>query len=119
MSKIRVLEVIRQGDIGGGESHLIDLVNGFESNIEPVVLSFSSGQMIENLSINNITCHVIKTKLPFNLLIKKEKIDIIHAHGTRAASNMLFASSITKLPLIYTVHGWSFHQDQIYLKRKD
>jgi len=126
MSKIRVLEVIRQGDIGGGESHLIDLVNGFESNIEPVVLSFSSGQMIEVLSINNITCHVIKTKLPFNLLvqkriidiIKKEKIDIIHAHGTRAASNMLFASSITKIPLIYTVHGWSFHQDQIYLKRK-
>ena len=49
MSKIRVLEVIRQGDIGGGESHLIDLVNGFESNIEPVVLSFSSGQMIEVL----------------------------------------------------------------------
>ena len=99
MSKIRILNVIKQGDIGGEEPHLIDLANGFKSDIEPVVLSFSSWQMIEILSINNITCHVIKTKPPFYLLeqkkiisiIKKEKIDIIDAHGTRAASNMLFA----------------------------
>ena len=42
MSKIRILNVIKQGDIGGEEPHLIDLANGFKSDIEPVVLSFSS-----------------------------------------------------------------------------
>ena len=31
MSTVKVLEVIRQGQVGGGESHLLDLVAGFEA----------------------------------------------------------------------------------------
>ena len=47
---IKVLEVIRQGHVGGGESHLLDLVMGFDTDlISPVVLSFTSGKMIDAL----------------------------------------------------------------------
>lgn len=126
MKKIRVLEVIRQGEVGGGESHLIDLVTGIDRDIEPIILSFTSGNMIEVLRKNNIKCYVIKTSNKFNLflhreigkILKKEKIDIVHAHGTRAAFNMLISTYKTKIPLVYTVHGWSFHQDQSFLKKK-
>ena len=30
MKPIKILEVIRQGEIGGGESHVIDLIEGFD-----------------------------------------------------------------------------------------
>jgi glycosyltransferase involved in cell wall biosynthesis len=41
-----------------------------------------------------------------------EQIDIVHAHGTRAASNMFRGAKNLGLPLIYTCHAWSFHIDQ-------
>jgi glycosyltransferase involved in cell wall biosynthesis len=50
--------------------------------------------------------------------IKEEQIDIVHAHGTRANSNVFWAAKKLRLPLIYTVHGWSFHIDQKFFIRK-
>jgi glycosyltransferase involved in cell wall biosynthesis len=126
MSKIRVLEVIRQGQIGGGESHLLDLIAGFSSEVEPIVLSFTSGQMIDQLTSRGVNCKVIDTGRAFDLgvirsidqLIYEEKIELVHAHGSRAASNMLFSCYQSKKPLLYTVHGWSFHPDQNPLVQK-
>ena len=121
MSKTKVLEVIRQGQIGGGESHLADLIELIDKkNFEPICLSFSHGEMITRLEELGVKCYVIETAKPFNItiqnrikkIIKEEKISIIHAHGTRAASNVLFLSVFLGIPLIYTVHGWSFHNDQ-------
>jgi glycosyltransferase involved in cell wall biosynthesis len=121
MKTLRVLEVIRQGDVGGGESHLIDLVTGFDRRrVEPVVLAFTQGRMIDTLRAAGFTCHVIETRRPFDphiqkdirQLIRQEGIQMIHAHGSRAASNIFWLAYRMRLPLIYTVHGWSFHQDQ-------
>ena len=127
MSKLKVLEVIRQGQIGGGESHLLDLIYFLDKEkIEPICLSFSDGEMIYRLKKMGITCHVIDTKKPFDLsvqreiikLIQNENIQIIHAHGSRAASNILYPAHKFDIPLVYTVHGWSFHDDQSYIVRK-
>ena len=58
MSKIKVLEVIRQGQIGGGESHLLDLVTFLDKErFEPVCLSFTSGEMINRLEAMGVSCH--------------------------------------------------------------
>ena len=130
MEKTKVLEVIRQGQIGGGESHLADLVELMDKTVyEPVCLSFTPGEMVGRLESMGIKCYVIETTKPFNLSIQKritaiindEHIKMIHAHGTRAASNVLLPALRLKLPLIYTVHGWSFHDDQkkmVYTIRK-
>jgi glycosyltransferase involved in cell wall biosynthesis len=42
----------------------------------------------------------------------------VHAHGTRANSNVLWAARSLKIPVIYTVHGWSFHPDQHSFTRR-
>ena len=118
---MNVLEVIRQGEVGGGESHLMDLVLGFnKKEVNPIVMAFTNGPMIEEMKKKGIKCYVIDTKKAFDIsifkkitqVIKKEKIELIHAHGSRAASNMLWSSYKNKIPLIYTVHGWSFHEGQ-------
>ena len=124
---IRVLEVIRQGQIGGGESHLLDLVHFLDKDIiTPVCLSFTDGEMIRRLKHMGIQCHVIHTDKPFDLKVQRavkqlmlaEHIQLVHAHGSRAASNVVWPSRSLHIPLIYTVHGWSFHDDQPAITRR-
>ena len=120
--KMRVLEVIRQGEVGGGESHVIDLTLGLRQRdvVEPVVLAFTDGAMISTLREAGVSCFVVATQHAFDLrvydkvkeLVLGERIDIIHAHGSRAASNMFAVAHRLRLPMIYTVHGWSFHEGQ-------
>ena len=119
--KIKVLECIRQGQIGGGESHLLSLVENLDrERFDPVVLSFTSGPMIDRLQQLGVASRVIHTEKPFDWskwkLVKKfladEQVDIVHAHGTRANSNILWAARSLHIPVIYTIHGWSFHPDQ-------
>ncbi len=119
--KIRVLQCIRQGQIGGGESHLLSLVENINRHLyEPVVLSFTDGPMITRLKEMNINTHIIHTEKPFDIrvwkkvitLIKSQKINLIHCHGTRAMSNVFKAGKLLNIPVIYTIHGWSFHNDQ-------
>jgi glycosyltransferase involved in cell wall biosynthesis len=125
--KIKVLECIRQGQIGGGESHLLSLIENLDRNqFEPIVLSFTNGPMVERLKEMGVETHVIYTEKPFDIRIWKtvkrfiasKKIDLVHAHGTRANSNILWASRSLNIPVIYTIHGWSFHPDQKPLVRK-
>ena len=127
MTKIKVLEVIRQGQIGGGESHLLDLIYFLDKEkVEPVCLSFTDGEMIKRLTQMGIACHVINTEKPFDIkvqgqiikLLQDEHIQLVHAHGSRAASNILYPVRKLHIPLVYTVHGWSFHDDQSYIVQK-
>ena len=118
MKKITILETIRQGKIGGGESHVLSLISKIDqTKFRPVVLSFSDGEMVDILREMGITTYVIHTNKPFNLLLtnqvieilKKEQVDIVHAHGTRPPSNSFYAAKKMNIPLLYTVHAWSFH----------
>lgn len=117
--KIKVLEAIRQGKIGGGESHVLDLVAGLDkTKFDPVVLSFTDGPMIIALETMGIPVRVIDSQKAFDLrvwkrvkqLLQQENVDIVHVHGTRANTNVLWAARSLQLPVIYTVHGWSFHE---------
>lgn len=126
-NKIKVLECIRQGQIGGGESHLLSLVENLDKTIyDPMVLSFTDGPMIDRLKALNIPVHIIPSNKPFDFkvwnkvkqLMTEQKIDLVHAHGTRAHSNVFKAARSLQKPLAYTIHGWSFHVDQPFLIKK-
>ena len=119
--KYRILQTIRQGQIGGGESHLLSLVENLDKSVfDPVVLSFTPGPMVDRLNDMGVKTEVIYTEKPFDIskwkkvksFIEKEKIELVHAHGTRANSNVFWGTKKLGLPLVYTIHGWSFHDDQ-------
>ena len=121
MSTLRILHTIRQGQIGGGESHVLSVVQTMDrSQFEPIVLSFTDGPMVDQLVRMGVRVHVISSNRPFDLgtwpavgrLLDEERIDVIHAHGTRGLSNTLWAARRRSIPVIYTVHGWSFHAGQ-------
>lgn len=118
---VKILATIRQGEVGGGESHLISLLENMDRTLyNPVVLSFSKGPMVDRLETLGIKCYVVKTTSAFDLtigkkvydILKKEAVDVVHAHGTRAYTNVILQARSLGIPVIYTVHGWSFHDDQ-------
>jgi len=119
--KIKILQAIRQGKVGGGETHVLDLVKELDKEkYESVILSFTDGPMVDKLKADGFKTYVVHTERPFNFnvwkdvkkIVEEEGIDLIHAHGTRANSNTFSSAKSFKKPLIYTVHGWSFHPDQ-------
>ncbi|MBL0744241.1 glycosyltransferase family 4 protein [Chryseolinea lacunae] len=121
MKRIKIIEAIRQGSIGGGESHVIDVVKHLDkARYEPVVLSFTEGEMIRTLNDMGVKTVVIPTTKPFDFrmwpkvksFFQQEQPDVVHAHGTRAMSNVFTSARALKIPLIYTIHGWSFHDNQ-------
>jgi glycosyltransferase involved in cell wall biosynthesis len=125
--KIKVLQAIRQGKVGGGESHILSLVQHIDkTSFEPVVLSFTDGQMMTELKNAGVQNFVIPSEKPFAFtrwnkvkkFMQKEQIDIVHIHGTRASSNIYWAAKNLHLPVVYTIHGWSFHDDQSFLIKK-
>ncbi|HTG56871.1 MAG TPA: glycosyltransferase, partial [Niabella sp.] len=90
MEKIKILETIRQGSVGGGETHVLDLVGSLNKNLfDPVVLSFTEGPMVDRLQQMGIKTHVINTLKPFDFrvfgqvkkVMKQEGIQLLHAHG--------------------------------------
>jgi glycosyltransferase involved in cell wall biosynthesis len=118
---MKILLTIRQGEVGGGETHLLSLLEHLNRSFyQPVVLSFSKGVMVDRVEAMGIKCHVIHSKSAFDFKVSKkvyaflkgENIDIIHAHGTRAYTNVIIQALSLSIPVIYTVHGWSFHNDQ-------
>jgi hypothetical protein len=64
--KIKILHTIRQGDFGGGETYLYNLVTRLDKALfEPIVLSFTEGAMVERLKNEGIRTYVIPTLQPF------------------------------------------------------
>ena len=125
--KIRVLEVIRQGKVGGGETHLISLLENLNRSLfDPIVLSFTDGPMINRLNELGIQSYVIPTEQAFDFtiwakvkhILKEKNIALVHIHGTRAYTNVLWPAKQLGIPVVYTVHGWSFHSGQSYWLRK-
>ena len=125
-SKIKILETIRQGQVGGGETHVLDLVAKMDkTRFEVEVLSFTDGPMVDKLIAMGIKTYVIKTEKPFDFkiwkavteLMRRGNYNIIHAHGTRAASNVFYSAKKLGVQMIYTVHGWSFHNNQSFFVR--
>ncbi|MDR1170856.1 MAG: glycosyltransferase, partial [Bacteroidales bacterium] len=119
--KTNILHIIRQGKIGGGETHVLDLVQILDKDrFNSTIISFTDGEMVDRSGKMGIKCLVIPTTKPFDFSVwskiskiaAEENANIIHAHGTRACSNSFRTARKLNIPLIYTIHGWSFHRSQ-------
>ena len=108
LRKIKILQAIRQGKVGGGETHVLDLVNELnKARFESVILSFTEGPMVDKLRADGFKVYVVPTEKPFNYkvwkavkkIVEHEKIDMIHAHGTRANSNTFSTAKSLGIPI--------------------
>lgn len=117
--RIRVLEVLASGAIGGGSTHVRALVTGLDpARFESVVACSDDGPLASDLERAGIRVARIpmpRTVNPWAVpelygLIRRTRAQLVHAHGTRAALCALPAARLAGVPGLYTVHGWSCHR---------
>lgn len=117
MKKAKILYIIKQADFGGGETHLKFLIDNLKEDYDPVVVSLTEGHLSRYLIDNGVKFYKLKqakinyltNTIKLIHIIKDEKIDLIHSHGTRGATLILIPAIILRKRFIYTVHAWSFH----------
>ena len=123
-SKVKILYIATNPDIGGIPKYLLEIAKYLPKNIEPYYVISTQGYLSVELiklgvkeehiffvpmtnSIINITKH-INSNLKVLKIIKTIKPDIIHCNSTTGAIVGAVSGAITKIPTIYTVHGWPF-----------
>ena len=124
MAIIKLLYIVTNSDLGGISKYLLELTKGLPQNITPYFIMGSEGYLSEELrklgikdeqmyfvpmtnSISKISEH-IRAFCSIFKLIKQINPDLIHANATTAAVLCSACAAITKIPTIYTVHGWPF-----------
>ncbi len=126
--KINVLYVITKLELGGAQTHALDLIRSIDQNKFKVFLfSAREGLLVEQaLNIPGLNfyrssflerrIHLVKdicTVISLYFYIKKHKIDFIHTHSSKAGILGRFAAKAAGLRgIVHTVHGWSFHEYQ-------
>lgn len=134
MSRINLLYVITKLELGGAQKQLLSLAKGLDRQRFNIFLYTAwDGLLISDfLSLDDVT--IIRSRYlerPINLIkdllalieiyrfIKKNKIDIVHTHSSKAGILGRLAARLARARIIiHTVHGWSFNDYQPWFLRK-
>ena len=127
MIKINILHVIHSLDVGGAEKLVVEFTKGTNKDMFNVMVCCLDkiGELGEELISNGFDVETldrrpgIDWRLVFRLrkLLKKKKIDVIHAHQYTSFFYSSLAKNFPKKPrLIFTEHG-RFFPDQRRIKR--
>ncbi|MFA5223985.1 MAG: glycosyltransferase family 4 protein [Candidatus Omnitrophota bacterium] len=128
MPKINLLYVITKLELGGAQKQLLSLISSLDKEkYEVFLFTAKNGLLIcEAESIRGLTLkrsrflerpiNIFKDILAFVEIynfIRKNRIQIVHTHSSKAGILGRFAAKAAKAALIiHTVHGWSFHDYQ-------
>jgi glycosyltransferase involved in cell wall biosynthesis len=104
--------------IGGGQRSLLDLVRKLDkTKFNPMVICPSEGSLVKEFRKLNVDVRIVEMKSLRRLnlisfcksisqlkkIIKDERMDLVHANGSRAAVYAGIAAKILKIPLIWHV----------------
>ncbi|MES2294541.1 MAG: glycosyltransferase family 4 protein [Pseudomonadota bacterium] len=116
---MKIFEVVADGRPGGGTTVVLALVAAlreqgfavhFVSQKDSYAMSAIAGLAVPSHGVNFFPLRVNPTTiLAIAALLKRERPDLVHAHGARAALNIVLARllpGVPKFPLIYSVHGY-------------
>lgn len=122
--KQKVLYIVTKSDLGGIQRYLLEIAKELPENIIPYFIMGSEGYLSEELrkigikdeqmffvpmtnNIFDIFQH-IKSNLKTLSIVRKIKPDKIHCNATTGAIVGAVCGLLTRIPTIYTVHGWPF-----------
>lgn len=133
MRKSNLLYIITKLELGGAQKQLLNLIRRLDKERFNILLfTAREGLLVADVSsIPGLTLnrsrHLERTINPFKdflalieifLFIKKNKVDIVHTHSSKAGILGRFAAKLAKAKtVVHTVHGWSFNNCQSNLKR--
>src|SRR3989338_4917710 len=128
MRKINVLYAITKLELGGAQKHCLSLITNLDKSKYNIFLFTAKEGLLLNdaLAIDGLSVKAssflerslnpLKDFLALSEIyrfIKKNNIDIVHTHSSKAGILGRFAARLAKIKVvIHTVHGWSFNDCQ-------
>lgn len=126
---MKILYVITKSEIGGAQTHLLQLVSYFHTKGDDLYVMSSPGGWLEkeisgkaiflpNHSFSN-SLNPIRAFRAIVAIINALKIvrpDLVHCHSSGAATFARLAMR-GKIPTIYTAHGWGFNIGTSWFQR--
>ncbi|CNF65034.1 glycosyltransferase family 4 protein [Yersinia intermedia] len=129
---MKVLYIItRASEIGGAQVHVKDLcVKLLTDGHNPEVIVGESGPLVDMLENKGVKVHILPSLVRdispmkdllcvFQLrqLVKKIKPDLVTLHSSKAGIIGRLSLVASNIPVVFTVHGWSF-ADGVSEKKK-
>lgn len=127
MSEKRILYIITKLELGGAQKQLLSLICRLDrAEFHPLLFASSGILDDEARAIGGLELHlshyldrsvnILKDLLAFweiYRFIRKNKIDIVHTHSSKAGIlGRLAAKAAGVKVILHSVHGWSFHDFQ-------
>jgi glycosyltransferase involved in cell wall biosynthesis len=120
---MRVLEIVADGNPGGGTTHVLQILRGLGSTHSMGLITHSRSYLFhqaEVLDIPSYGLHFFRCRLNLavsfhlNKIYSEWKPDLIHVHGGRAG--LFHTITGTTVPTVYTVHGFHFLHKSIGIR---
>ena len=112
---MRVLQIVADGNPGGGTTHVLQILRGFRSTHSMGLITQSQSYLFhqaKELDIPSYGLHFFPSRVNLavsfrlNRIYSEWKPDLIHVHGGRAG--LFHTITGTTVPTVYAVHGFHF-----------
>jgi len=112
---MKVLVIIASGDVGGGTNHVLQILRGLKDLYSFGLVTQADSYLLREARALGLPCfgldffsNRLDPRVPFGLrrIITRFEPTLMHVHGGRAGFFQALAG--TKVPTIYTVHGFHF-----------
>ncbi len=113
--------VITRAEIGGGQSHVLDLLDGFRNGMDVHLITGEYGYLTEKASSLGASVHVVPSLVQpmaprqdvsalagLVRLLGKIKPCLVHAHTSKAGILARAAAGLRRVPSVFTAHTWCF-----------
>ncbi len=117
----RIFYVITRAERGGAQVHVQDLLANHPTECEPVLITGEPGYLCDWARLRKLSVRIVPSmrqpispaqdaKALFDLirLFRAERPALVHAHTSKAGLLCRFAGLLTRTPVLFTAHTWSF-----------
>lgn len=118
---MKVLYAIARSVPGGAQTHVLDLIRHAGDVVEPGLVTFEPGFLIEQAREMNVPVWIVPAPVdsidPLRDLsavrgiarvIREFKPDLVHAHSSKTGIIARIAARLAGVPAVFTAHGWAF-----------
>lgn len=118
---MKILQIITRGELGGGQKHVMDLINGFAGRHELEVATGEAGYLQDSAAAAGVQVHMLRYLVqpisPWNdfmalreisRLIARTRPDLVHTHTSKAGAVGRLAAWLNGVPSLFTAHTWCF-----------
>ena len=120
---MRLLYLITRAEIGGGQTHVADLMRGFRGQFEIHLAVGEEGYLTETARALGIPCHIApnlvqptrpiqdwKACREIGAIIRTIRPHLVHTHTSKAGILGRLAARMNGVPSVFTAHSWAFSE---------